>query len=139
MEILDFLNEEELQGMDPSEAESIPSNTEYNLISEEEDETVEETLSNNEIVEILKNIDEKIERIEENEIRVEYVPVYVDNDINDDVDNISSNTLTVSEDNILSKSINDYTTQESLLLINFIMIFFAIVFIGIRKAVIKWK
>lgn len=139
MEILDILNEEELPGMDPSEAEPIPSNTEDNLISEEEEETVEETLSNNEIVEILKSIDEKVERLEDYEIRVDYVPVYVNNDTVDDVNNISSNTLTVSEDNILSKSINDYTTQESLLLINFIMIFFAIVFIGIRKAVIKWK
>ncbi len=137
MDILDFLIEEEVVPAADLE-ESAPGTTEEILTIEEEIEEV--TVSGDEIVDLLKSIDEKLERIGNiSENSIEYVSVPADNVRVDVPDNISVNTLTVSQDSILTKNLNEYSTQESLLLINFILIFFVLVFIGIRKAVFRWK
>lgn len=133
-DIYDMLSDNEVL---PAPEESVPGETDEILTVEEEINTI----SNNEIVEILKSIDEKLERIGEStsENSIKYVSVpssnvreYVPNDL-------SGNTLTVSEDNILYKRLNDYNTQESLLLIVFTVLLFLGIFLGIRKAVFKWK
>lgn len=137
MDILDFLLEEEVVPAADLE-ESAPGTTEEIITIEEEIEEV--TVSGDEVVDLLKSIDEKLERIGNiSENSIEYVSVPADNVRVDVPDNVSSNTLTVSQDSILTKNLNEYSTQESLLLINFILIFFVLVFIGIRKAVFKWK
>lgn len=137
MDILDFLIEEEVVPAADFEY-SAPGTTEEILTIEEEIEEV--TVSGDEIVDLLKSIDEKLERIGNiSENSIKYVSVPGDNVRVDVPDNVSSNTLTVSQDSILTKNLNDYSTQESLLLINFILIFFVLVFIGIRKAVFKWR
>lgn len=137
MDILDFLIEEEVVPAADLE-ESAPGATEEIITIEEEIEEV--TVSGDEVVDLLKSIDEKLERIGNiSENSIEYVSVPADNVRVDVPDNVSGNTLTVSQDSILTKNLNEYSTQESLLLINFILIFFVLVFIGIRKAVFKWK
>lgn len=137
MDILDFLIEEEVVPAADFE-ESAPGTTEEILTIEEEIEEV--TVSGDEVVDLLKAIDEKLERIGNiSENNIKYVSVPGDNVWVDVPDNVSSNTLTVSQDSILTKNLNEYSTQESLLLINFILIFFVLVFIGIRKAVFKWR
>lgn len=137
MDILDFLIEEEVVPAADFE-DSAPGTTEEILTIEEEIEEV--TVSGDEVVDLLKSIDEKLERIGNiSENSIKYVSVSGDNVRVDVPDNVSSNTLTVSQDSILTKNLNEYSTQESLLLINFILIFFVLVFIGIRKAVFKWR
>ena len=133
-DIFDMLSENEVL---PAPEETAVGETEDIITVEEEISTI----SNNEIVEILKSIDEKLERIGESssENSIKYVSVSGDNVREYVSDDLSGNTLTVSEDNILHKSLNDYNTQESLLLINFIIILFFVIFLGIRKAVFKWK
>lgn len=137
MDILDFLIEEEVVPAADLE-ESAPGTNEEIITIEEEIEEV--TVSGDEIVDLLKSIDEKFERIGNiSENSIKYVSVPADNVRVDVPDNVSGNTLTVSQDSILTKNLNEYSTEESLLLINFILIFFVLVFIGIRKAVFKWK
>lgn len=103
-----------------------------------DNEVVNEYLSENSIVsendietDISQVINENVEKeINENAENIEYVPISGNNVINylnsNYVINVSSNT--VSSQGIMEKPINDYTVQESLTLMFFI-VFIIICFI----------
>lgn len=121
----------------PAPEENAAGETEEILSIEEEVNSV----SSNEMIDILKSIDEKLERIgvSTSENSIKYVSVSGSDVLEHVSDNVSGNTLTVSEDSILHKSLNEYSTQEALLLVNFTLFLFFGIFLGIRKAVFKWK
>ena len=99
--------------------------------------------------EVLKAIETTLKTISENQVREmeiyeriyerSYRPVSDDSVSDGDILDDQHEYITVSEDNIMNKHINDYTVTESLLLfISLGMIFGAFVLL-VRKAVYKWK
>ena len=122
---------------------------EHETIKEEvEDEVIEEP-EEVDYSEILKGIERTLQIISENQIKenennVQYfeelLRVYSvggisDNDVSDD----QIEHITVSEDNIMNKHINDYTVTESLLLFIVLGILFCGFVAIVRKAVYRWK
>lgn len=133
-DIYDMISDNEVL---PAPEETAAGETDEILSIEEEVKSV----SSNEMIDILKSIDEKLERIGEStsENSIEYVSVSGSDVLEHVSDYVSGNTLTLSEDNILHKSLNEYNTQEALLLVNFTLFLFFGILLGIRKAVFKWK
>lgn len=76
--------------------------------------------------EIQKEIEEeRKESISENDI------IYTDNDISVSDNNIDSD--------IMSKPLNEYSVEESILLMIFVTVFCGLMYFIVRKAVLKWR
>ena len=116
---------------------------------QEEDISLSEDQQQIDYTEVLKAIETTLKTISENQVREieEYERIYErsyrtvsDDSVSDgDILDDQHEYITVSEDNIMNKHINDYTVTESLLLfISLGMLFGAFVLL-VRKAVYKWK
>lgn len=119
-----------------------------NLKDEVEDKVIQEK-EEVDYSEILKGIERTLQIISENQIKEnenneqyfeELLRVYSVGGISDnDVSDNQNEYITVSEDNIMNKHINDYTVTESLLLFIVLGILFGGFVALVRKAVYKWK
>ena len=115
---------------------------EEQLHQDPEEEQIDYSEEFKEIKEILKLISEnQVKEIEENErvYQRAYRTVSDDSISDGDILDDKHESLTVSEDNIITKKLNDYTVTESYLLILFLQILFIVFVLIIRKAVYKWK
>ena len=124
-------NEEQLEQYTE---EQVEEDTEEQL-EEEAEEQLEEDLE--------ENAEEEKEEIKEErkENDVIQVPV-VQNDIyiGDDTEYVSdTKIISVSDNNIITKPLNDYSVSESLQLYIFISLFVAGFIVLVRRAVLKWS
>lgn len=121
---------------DPNE--QLIEDPEEQLIEVPEEQLIEDSAEN--VEEEQKEIEEYKEKEgEENDIM--QVPV-VQNDIytGDDTEHVSDyQIVAVSENNIITKPLNDYSVSESLQLYIFISLFVAGFIVLVRRAVLKWS
>ena len=110
---------------------------------------------NDENIDNDSDIDEDIEIEEVPEFENEELKEFIEEEIQKEIeeernesisenDIISSNNdISVSDNNIvsdiMSKPINEYTVEESILLMTFVTVFCGLMYFIVRKAVLKWR
>lgn len=107
----------------------------------EEEEIVEDN-SNEEIVLQLEQINENIKELKEDVIRSMEESTRDNSNVGDDTGNVSDNEIeyvTVSEDNIMLKPINEYTVTESFLFMIAGILLMAGIIILVKKGVPRWR
>lgn len=105
------------------------------------DSVSDNSISNNEIVELLTEINDNLKEIKD--VKRDMVTLQ-GNDCPDSVSvkHVSDNQaeyLTLSENNILTKPINDYTVSESFLFVISIVLIFGGIVLIIKKGLPRWR
>ena len=102
----------------------------------------DEIQDNQEIVDLLNQINDNLEDIKNNDIRNMETLSKSDSDSSDNGSSESDNSveyLTLSEDSILTKPINEYSVSESMLLFISLSLFIGGLVILVKKGLPKWR
>lgn len=115
-----------------------PSTDEVNYQTIEDDFSVEKDTGEDQLLNVLNEINEKIGVLENDSRDSEPVQVVISPD-NFLYNNVSDNQVISVSDNIISKPLNDYTVSESLLAFLVVSVFVAGLAYVIKRSVFRWN